>query len=582
MKNVFKRMMAAMLILAMVLSLGACGGKAEPAETPDAPNQPEVDKQTQAGAFDPKTFTEGVTLTIAVEADDEVVDWETNLVTKIIEDKFGVSLDFEVYPADGFADKLNVMINGGDRLPDIIFSDHNTHGLRDYQTNWVAAGAILELNEFYSNPDYCSNINTEMEKLGVDVVSMLEDADGKIWSFPKYLTALNDACAYKLWINTEYAKAVGFDEIPNTTDGFFELCKAFAAAGDVNGNGLDDEVPFTGRGDKLNWFKMLMAPFAYAWDDNVLEVENGKLSFAYATDGWKEGLKYIKKFFDEGIIDTTVLTQDKLGYNAIVQNPEAVVLADIYYRPEMVHSDATEQNKIYLEYDFVEALVGPDGNAASYYADIVANPGAMITVDCENPEAAFIILDYMCSEYISICNRYGAEGVDWDYYENVDSSKFGPGRSKETQLARDGELPLFCYYRADYWGKGNPQNQGYMQNGPAILYNDDVGVAMTGGKTPEEEVLIAWTTRFQKESINAVFAKKPEERIVRLPMTAEETESVAETQKVLDNYWKQAVGKFLTGEWDIDADWDTYLAELEKMGLSDALATYQISYDRTK
>jgi len=587
MKNVLKRVMAAALALVMVLSMAACGEKVDPTDAPtDATKATEADKQTnapeetEAPEFDPKTITDGVTLTIAVKADDEVIDWETNLVTKMIEEKFGVDLKFEVYASDGFGDKLNVMINGGDKLPDIIFGD-GSKGLNSYQTNWVDAGAILELNEFYANPDYASHINAEMEKLGVDVVSMLEDADGKIWSLPKYVTALNDACAYKLWINKDYAKAAGFDEIPTTTEGFFELCKAFAAAGDVNGNGLDDELAFTGYSN-LTWFKMLMSPFAYAWDDKTLDVENGKVSFAFATDGWKEGLKYIKQFFDAGVIDTTVLTQDSAGYNAIVNNSEAVVLADVFYRPQMVHEDVTQKTQIWLEYDFVEALKGPNGRAESYYSDIIAYPGAMITVDCEHPEAAFIVLDYMCSEYISICNRYGEEGVDWDYWENVDSSKFTDGTIKEMYLARNGEEPLFCYYSSKYWGTGTPQNAGYMQAGPNILYNDEVGIVLTGATTDEAKVQSDWMTLYQKDSVNAVFDAKPEERIVTLPLTVEENETIAEPYNVLKKYWQEAVGNFLTGEWDIDGYWDTYLAELEKMGMSDVLAIYQTSYDRTK
>ena len=41
-------------------------------------------------------------------------------------------------------------------------------------------------------------------------------------------------------------------------------------------------------------------------------------------------------------------------------------------------------------------------------------------------------------------------------------------------------------------------------------------------------------------------------------------------------------GAFLSGAWDIDAYWDTYLGELDKIGVEDALAMYQTSFDRTK
>ena len=45
----------------------------------------------------------------------------------------------------------------------------------------------------------------------------------------------------------------------------------------------------------------------------------------------------------------------------------------------------------------------------------------------------------------------------------------------------------------------------------------------------------------------------------------------------------EGIAKFTVGEWDIndDADWQTYLNELENAGLSDFLACAQAAYDRT-
>ena len=40
--------------------------------------------------------------------------------------------------------------------------------------------------------------------------------------------------------------------------------------------------------------------------------------------------------------------------------------------------------------------------------------------------------------------------------------------------------------------------------------------------------------------------------------------------------------KFITGELDIDENWDEYIAELEKMGALEVLEVYQTAYDRTK
>ena len=588
-----KKLVALFMVSAMTAGLlSGCGSAQETAkdtEKAEASSEAVEETQTQTDAaeaeFDPRTITEGVTLTIAVEAKSVVIDWDTNLVTQKLEDRFGVDLQFEVYPAGEFADKLNVMINGGDKLPDIIFGGDG-NGLKNQETAWVDSGAILELTKYYEDAeyaDYPKYANIAMEWEGVDFVSTLKDAEGKIWGVPTYTVTSNSSAGPRLWINENYAKAVGFDELPTTTEGFFELCKAFAAAGDVNGNGLDDEVVFTSNGIAQNWFKFLMSPYAYAWDDYCLDVEDGTLSFAFATEGWKEGLKYIKQFFDEGLIDSTIITQDYSAYTAIASNPEAVVLADFWFKPQMVNEDIYEQNKTLLEYGYVAALEGPSGRVEGFWLDKTAVPGAMITVDCENPDAAFLVLDYMLSQEMAACNRYGEEGVDWDYWDNVDDSKFTDGTTKDMYRGESGGDPVFVSYtNSTYWYSGNPQNSGYMMAGPFVQFYNSEGRVMAGGKTEADQTAIEWTKRYLSDSINAVRAVRPKETIATLPMTIDEKEAVSEPMTVIGSFYWQAAANFLTGVWDIDEDWDSYLEELEKMGISDVLAVYQTAYDRTK
>ena len=561
MKHTLKRTLSLILAFLMLLSLSACGEK-----QPDTPN------------------TEGVTLTIAVEADDEVIDWDTNLTTLMLEEEFGVDLQFEVYAAGTFSDKLNVMIQGGEELPDIIFGS-STKGLNAYQASWVDAGAILDLTEYYNNPDYAKYTNIAMEQVGTRFIDTLRDADGKIWAVPKYYPNNNDATAYRLWINTEYAKACGFEELPTTTEGFFELCKAFAAAGDLNGNGLDDEYVFTGKSDPDEpWFKFLMSAFVYAWDDHRAYVEDGKIKLSYATEGWKEGLKYIKRFFDEGLIDTTILTQDKSAFNAICQNPEMLCLAQFNYYAQPKGANNYETMKLRLAYDYVTALEGPSREALAYYGDPLAYPGAMITVDCENPDVAFIVLDYMMSETMGLYQRYGEEGVDWDYWENVDPAKIIDGTTVDMIRASGGtgEPRFLSYTNTTYWGTGTPQNKGYMLAGPGIQFPGADGRAMTGGANDEARTTAQFWGMYFGECIPDMLKQIPEERIVSLPLTAEENAAITESLKVLDKYWQEAAANFVTGAWDIDEQWDSYLAELEKIGMNDILTVWQTAYDRSK
>ena len=81
--------------------------------------------------------------------------------------------------------------------------------------------------------------------------------------------------------------------MPTTTEEFYEVMKAFKEK-DANGNGdPNDEIPLStvtsGAGTQLDGF--LMNPFQLTSETNKLYVDNGKVTFAPAQEGYKEGLK---------------------------------------------------------------------------------------------------------------------------------------------------------------------------------------------------------------------------------------------------------------------------------------------------
>ncbi len=53
-----------------------------------------------------------------------------------------------------------------------------------------------------------------------------------------------------------------------------------------------------------------MNSFIYDHGDKKLYLENGKVTVPYNKPEWKEGLKYLRKLYAEGLIDPQALTQD--------------------------------------------------------------------------------------------------------------------------------------------------------------------------------------------------------------------------------------------------------------------------------
>ena len=65
-----------------------------------------------------------------------------------------------------------------------------------------------------------------------------------------------------------------------------------------------------------------------------------------------------------------------------------------------------------------------------------------------------------------------------------------------------------------------------------------------------------------------------------LVYTDEESDARTTLLTDIKMYIEQAFGQFITGEIDIDADWDTYIGTLEQMGMKKLIEIEQAAYDR--
>lgn len=581
-----KRLIAFLLCCIMLLgTLAGCGGGTAGEETtPETNNANEgatVGQEETAGGsveFDPRSVTEGVKLTVCVPMDPNVADWETNEMTLAIEERLGVDLEFVVYASANYGEKLNVMVNGGDELPDIILGS-NTTPLKSVN-EWAEEGVLVDLVEYFANPDYAASMHDMMEATGADIVGMTKTLEGNVWGYPSYWTDLEGTVAYNMLINEKFLEVLGA-EVPTTTDEFLELARAFKAAGDVNGNGKDDEVFFTGRGDNLRWFNGLMTSFVYAWGNNYLINEDGTLEFAYTTDEWKEGLKWMRTLMEEELIDPGVLTNDKSAYNAIrTADPDVRIMSDFYYWALEVSSSSNEALAQFIKPVFLTSPVNSD--VKSYYAPPTPAISAVITTDCENPLAAFLVLDLIASrDEFSMMNRVGKKGENWDYWCDLPDSWFAERNitRADYEIVKgandDGEHVVMEYNSL----LNQPQNVMWQRTGPIFYFDIDISRAYL---TSDADGL-KYTKARAEASVIAANGYLPGDLLVtanQVEMTADEKAQYADTFAALNSYVKESIGSFLTGTWDIDTYWDTYMAELEKIGVKDALEMYQSAYDR--
>lgn len=578
-KNMTRKLISLLLAGCMCVSvLTGCGGNTKNKETENkdtedvAENSEEQENtETGTGEFDPRSICEGVTLTIAIPDSVRVEDYETNVMTVEAEEALGLNIDFMVIPGADYSTKLNLLINSGETLPDIIVNPE--------VTSWSADGAIIALDDYYANPDLSPNIHEFMEKNDVDLISLMRSADGHIYGSPFYAEG-TDGTWEKLWVYEPWLEAIGKD-VPQTTEEFYEVCKLIAES-DLNGNGKKDEIALLGSSSSVNkndrgwtygWFAMLMSPYVYAYDTKYLVVEDGILKFAFETEEWKEGMKYIKKFFDEGLIPTEALLYNEDQVDALNYAEEQVVFSFVnnqYRGTDLERGDG---------FVAITALEGPSGLKQASYEIVTASAGAAISADCENPEAAFLLMDFLCSEKYGIAQRFGEEGVDWDYWENAKVEDKSVYRTNV-----DGyEFSIITYDDAGYWRGETPQNASFLQTGFLLRGDKIVGgwAKEKEASTPELELSLSIASKVAAAGKEAK-ELQPEEVVVTLPMTADEKDSIADQSSDILNYVEEMKSAFLTGEKDIDAEWDGYLSELKSIGSEEVLQMYQTAYDRTK
>jgi len=389
-------------------------------------------------------------------------------------------------------------------------------------------------------------------------------------------------CKFRSWIYQPWLDELGMD-VPKTIDDLYEICKAVAVK-DMNGNGdTTDEVAILGNGLTAEdgwgeWFTPLMSAFIYAYDPYYVVVEDGELSLAYTRDEWKEGLTYIKeKFFDEGLISTNVFTNTTEDVKAQLYTELPTVL---FYNGWGY--DAGINDKIRLNYNYIVGLTNAEGeNGYTNYMPILPTSiGAVISSDCENPEAAFLVCDLMCSEHLSLVSRYGTEGEHWAYWDRVEKEDV---LNPDNFVAQGGGDIKWVSSYADntFWSSAESTTASYIQVGPYIRNAECQSYrALQVSADTEERKLALACDALNREALDAAAENIPDEVFDYAPRTTEEQELIGKIEITAMNYVNEMIAAFLTGKKDIDSEWNTYLEELNKIGVYDMLKVYQDAYSR--
>lgn len=173
----------------------------------------------------------------------------------------------------------------------------------------------------------------------------------------------------------------------------------------------------------------------------------------------KEGLKYIRDMIKDRLIATESLTMDRNQLDTLANVTETSLFSIVYYSMAMINMD----NPACDEYTYILPLIGPNGYSSATFEQSIAKPAFIVSANCKEPEAAFRLGDLMTTEYFSVMQRYGEDGINWDYVQNskVDMSNHVP--------YVDGFDLYFITYDDDgFWGGTGVTNSCWRQMEPYV------------------------------------------------------------------------------------------------------------------
>ena len=558
-----KRSMSLLLGLAMVLgSLTACGN------TADAPSKESVKESTSAATATSEAsaetavteeddMSETLTYKLAVHSASDQGDWNEYYCIKYIEEKFNVDIQVEMISSDVWDEKAALMF-ASDSLPDFFINssvDVTTYGPQGY---------FLALEDYISE-EATPNIWKALEEVpGIRKAST--ELDGHIYALYGADLGIRERAKCRFYINTAWAEEI-LGKQPETLDEFYEYLKGVKER-DMDGDGdADNEIPLGGFykdcPNEGNIMLALLSAFGYT-SLKVEGMEDGSVVYVPAEDNYKEFLRYMNVLYTEGLLDNEYFTQDADQFNA--KDAQDLYGAFCWYSSGINHLEEED----FKQYDGIEPMTSAYNDEKIWPATEMTTLGKfIITKNCENPERLMKIMDWCYSEdgYLTILNG-------WEMDTNEEYPGYGYKKEwndEHTELAID-------FYGPD--GVQDPPEgyESYSSFRYAViappygyfpLYRNYSAVYTAPAQLWLTHNIVDYYADYYHEGWSS-----------KIKFSKEESDELSLLETDITAYKEEMETKMITGELDIDANWDSYLEGLDKRGLESMLEIYQTAFDR--
>lgn len=458
-----------------------------------------------------------------------------------LEEKTNIHIEWVTPTYNQMEEQAQLMFASGEYVDAIggwVLSDSDV-------TKYGPLGVMLPLEDLIDK--YAQNIKKSFTDYP-DAKTLLTLPDGHIYTLP--IIGKQPPTRATTAINKEWLERIG-KPMPTTTDELYEVLKLFKTS-DPNGNGKPDEIPlsfvYNGGGNNDNygmfgWFGF-MDPSSH-----LIQVDK-KVVWAPAQEGWKDSIKFFEKLWKEGLLDQEVFTHDANQYQAKIKSDPEILGVYSNWNPDGPGKDG------WKDYTYLPPLQSPNGlkpawpNGDPWLFPVQA---AILKSANEDGKDVRALMRWLDEIYLvgtlqdgPAYRTNGPEGTGWERTSDGKIKYLDPSIKEPNWQKLWGGLPGWPWYQEfKLWENVERDEGGVMK---------DFTSGTVYGPYQGQQIPFTW-------------------------LSPEKGNEAAQYLTDLKKLTEETVARWISGQGDIDKEYDKYIQDCKKMGLDNLIKIRQEALD---
>ncbi|MBE5039328.1 extracellular solute-binding protein [Ructibacterium gallinarum] len=398
------------------------------------------------------------------------------------------------------------------------------------------AGAFEDLNPLIDQ--YAPNIKKFFEE-HPDIKKSAMSSDGKLYFIPM----IADGKAAGGWfIRQDWLDKLGL-QTPKNAEEFYAVMKAFKEQ-DPNGNGQADEIPYFSRTSEGNDGIWSMLILFNAYKDFYLD--NGEIKYGPIQPEYKEAYKQIARWYQEGLIDPEIFTRGNNARDVLLENNLGGITHD-WFASTAEYNNRLPETIEGFAFVPMTPPAGPDGVIRETETrQPLSGGGWGMSTTNKHKEETMKFFDFWFTEEGRRMANFGIEGKSYNMVDGkpvfTDFVLHNPELSPYSALSELGAQMYFGYW-ADFWY--------------------------------EEQ----WTNEIALKGIDEyVNNNYYTEQIPQFMIPDDIADTMQELSTQIETYNRETTQKWMLSGLDVEASWDDYIANMEKLGVEEYVKLMNQAY----